>query len=280
MKKILVTGSGSYLGQSFVRYMCQWSEEYQVDAVSTSNGDWQRKDFSGYDAVYCTAGLAHIRETAENRSLYKQINCDLACMLAEKSRNSGVRQFIYLSSMSVYGLLSGVITPDTRPKPTTAYGRSKLLAEERLIALSDDTFTVTVLRPPMVYGKDCKGNFQAVLKLVRKISVFPLCQNSRSMIYVDHLSAFVKRMIDDGRGGVFFPQNREYVTTSRMAELIAQGLGKSLHLSRMVGVGVRLLQPVVPIVRKAFGDLYYKNTETLDFSYCTLTFEETIRRSI
>ncbi len=280
MKRILVAGSGSYLGRSFLAYMAQWPEEYQVDAVSTSNGDWRKKDFSGYDAVYCTAGLAHVRETAENRPLYQQVNCDLACMLAEKSKRSGVRQFIYLSSMSVYGAASGAVTPETRPAPVNAYGRSKLLAEERLNALSGDAFTVTLLRPPMVYGKGCKGNFQAVLKLVRKLPLFPLCRNARSMLYVDHLSAFVKRMVDDERGGLVFPQNREYVTTSHMAELIAKDLNKSLYLSRLAGFGVTLLRPVVPMARKAFGDLYYKNTEELDFSYCTLPFEETIRRSI
>lgn len=280
MKRILVAGAGSYLGRAFARYMSQWPEAYRVDRVRTSDGSWREKDFSGYDVVYCVAGIAHIKETPENAHLYQEVNCDLAAALAEKSKVAGVRQFLYLSSMSVYGLTTGVITPETRPSPNTAYGRSKLAAEERLAALADGTFTVAILRPPMVYGKDCKGNFQTVLKLVKKLPFFPLCENARSMLYVDHLSAFVKLLVDRELGGLFFPQNRDYVQTSHMASLMADALGKPLRLSRLAGLGVRVLCPLVPMARKAFGSLVYRDTEAFDFCYCETPFDETIRRSV
>lgn len=280
MKRILVTGSRSYLGNAFARYMSRWPEVYQVDRVGTSDGSWREKDFSGYDAVYCVAGIAHVKETPENAHLYQKVNCDLAAALAEKSKAAGVRQFLYLSSMSVYGLTTGLITPETRPSPNTAYGRSKLAAEERLTALEDASFAVAILRPPMVYGKDCKGNFQTVLKLVKKLPLFPMCENSRSMLYVDHLNAFVKLLVDQELGGLFFPQNRDYVQTSRMATLMAETLGKPLRLSGLMGLGVRMLCPLTPVARKAFGSLVYQGTERFDFCYCTIPFEDTVRMSV
>ena len=70
----------------------------------------------------------------------------------------GVKQFIFLSSISVYGLDTGVINEETPLNPRTHYGKSKLEAEQKLQKLADKTFNITILRPPMVYGKNCKGN--------------------------------------------------------------------------------------------------------------------------
>lgn len=159
MKKILITGANSYIGTSFEKYMAQWPEKYQVDTVDMIDGTWREKDFSGYDTVFHVAGIAHQKETQENAELYYKINRDLAFDTAVKAKTDGVKQFIFLSSMSVYGLETGVITKETVPTPKSNYGKSKLQAEELLNGLADETFKVAILRPPMVYGKGCKGNY-------------------------------------------------------------------------------------------------------------------------
>ena len=100
--------------------------------------------------------------------LYYRVNRDLAVKAARKARAEGVRQFILMSSMSVYGTDTGVITPETVPQPVSFYGKSKLAAEELIQKEADEHFRVCILRPPMVYGPGCKGNFQTVVKLVKK----------------------------------------------------------------------------------------------------------------
>lgn len=242
MKKILITGANSYIGISFENTMKQF-EDYSVDTVDMIGGGWKAKSFAGYDAVFHVAGIAHIKETKENSHLYYDVNRDLAIETAKKAKAEGVKHFVFLSSMSVYGKDTGVITKQTLPRPKSSYGKSKLLAEEGLNALEGDGFVVSVIRPPMVYGKGCKGNFNTLKKLALKLPAFPYLQNERSMIYIENLSLFIKMMIDNPVNGVFFPQNREPVKTVRMAELIAEAEEK-VPEKPAVGAGGSDIAPV------------------------------------
>ena len=149
MKKIIITGANSYIGTSFESYMKQFAEEYSVDTVDMIDGTWREKSFADYDVVFHVAGIAHRKETKENAELYYKVNRDLAIDVAAKAKADGVKQFVFLSSMSVYGMESGVITRDTVPLPKSNYGKSKLQAEEGIIPLADNSFAVAVIRPPM-----------------------------------------------------------------------------------------------------------------------------------
>lgn len=280
MKKILITGSGSYIGESFKEYLKQYGEEYSTDTLDMQREDWREHDFSGYDVVYHVAGIAHRKETSENAHLYYEVNRDLALEVARKAKREGVSQLIFLSSMSVYGIERGVITPDTPLAPKSNYGRSKMEAEEGMAELASEDFAICTLRPPMVYGKGCKGNFVSVVSLVRKLPFFPRVENRRSMIYIDNLSSFVKMAIDRELSGLYFPQNREYMNTSQMAMGIAEGLGKKCRLSRLLGFGVKLLMPFVSMAKKGFGTLIYENTESLDFEYIVISAEDGVKKSV
>lgn len=280
MKRILITGAQSYIGTSFENYIGKWPEEYSVDTVDMIDGTWREKDFSEYDVVFHVAGIAHKKETKDNASLYYKVNRDITVETAMKAKESGVKQFIFLSSMSVYGMNTGSITKETAPIPKSNYGKSKLQAEEGIIALSDGCFKASVLRPPMVYGKGCKGNFQTVVSIVKKLPVFPKIKNERSMIYIDNLSSFVKLCIDKQLDGIYFPQNKEYVMTVDMAKNIAIKLEKKRYFSYLLGFGVFLFRPFVSAAKKAFGTLKYIDTEEFDFSYCVVDNDESIRRSI
>ena len=280
MKKILITGSGSYIGGRFEEYIAQFGGEYAVDTLDMQREDWSKQSFAGYDTVYHVAGIAHRKETIENAELYYKVNRDLALEVARKAKSEGVSQFIFLSSMSVYGVERGVITPETAPAPKSNYGRSKLEAELGMSELSSEDFKICVLRPPMVYGKGCKGNFGSVISLTSKLPFFPKVNNRRSMIYVDNLSSFVKLAIDRELSGLFFPQNREYMNTSQMAKGIAQGIGKKCRLSRLLGFGVKLLIPFISVAKKGFGTLIYENTEVLDFEYIVISAEDSVKLSV
>lgn len=279
MKKILITGANSYIGTSFEDYISKL-DDYQVDTVDMMDNLWKEQDFSSYDVVFHVAGIAHIKEIPEIESLYYKVNRDLVIDVAKKAKNSGVKQFVFLSSMSIYGLTSGIITPNTVPNPNTYYGKSKLQAEVGLQLLRDDSFKISVLRPPMVYGKNCKGNFQSLIKIAKKVSFFPYVNNQRSMIYIDNLSSFVKKAIDEELDGIFFPQNKEYVNTSNLEKLIANSMNKKMIIVKSTYPLIMLLRKFIVQADKAFGTLIYKDTEQFDFSYNVVNFEETIRKSV
>ena len=279
MKKILITGANSYIGTSFEDYISKL-DDYQVDTVDMMDNLWKEQDFSSYDVVFHVAGIAHIKEIPEIESLYYEVNRDLVIDVAKKAKNSGVKQFVFLSSMSIYGLTSGIITPNTVPNPNTYYGKSKLQAEVGLQLLRDDSFKISVLRPPMVYGKNCKGNFQSLIKIAKKVSFFPYVNNQRSMIYIDNLSSFVKKAIDEELDGIFFPQNKEYVNTAKLEKLIANSMNKKMIIVKSTYPLIMLLRKFIVQADKAFGTLIYKDTEQFDFSYNVVNFEETIRKSV
>lgn len=255
-KRILVAGAGSYIGQSFIEYMSQF-RNYVVDDIKTTDSDWKKADFSKYDAVYDVAGIAHIKETAENEHLYYEVNRDLAVELAKKAKSEGVKQFIYLSSMSVYGLTVGSINGDTPVNPTNAYGKSKLEAEQLLWQLNDENFTVGLVRPPMVYGEGCKGNYQTLKKFAIKVGFFPEYDNERSMIYIDNLSAAIRGIIHNNEPGLFFPQDLEYVRTFDMVKTITENSGKKLYSTKLINIPIRLLTKRITLIGKVFGTLIY-----------------------
>lgn len=268
MKRILITGANSYIGTSFERYVKEnYPDDYQIDTVDMIDGSWKQKNFACYDSVFHVAGIAHQKETKRNAHSYYEVNRDLAIETAKKAKAEGVKQFIFLSSMSVYGMETGVITKETQPNPKSHYGKSKWQAEQEIAPMETDSFKVCILRPPMVYGKGCKGNFNGVCRLVRKLPIFPRVMNQRSMVYIDNLSSFAKMCVDNEICGVYFPQNREYVSTMDMAKGIAESMGKKIYFEFLTGLGVCVLRLVYPTAKKGFGSLIYKDTEDFDFSY-------------
>ncbi len=273
MKKILITGANSYIGTSFENFIKErFSAEYSVDTVDMIDGSWREKDFSEYDAVFHVAGIAHQKETKENAESYYKVNRDLAEETAKKAKAEGVSQFVFLSSMSVYGKDTGVITKETVPTPVSNYGKSKLEAEERICALRSEGFKVAVLRPPMVYGEGCKGNYQVIVKIVKKLPFFPNVNNKRSMINVDNLSSFVEMAVREELDGLYFPQNKDYVSTKNLAKNIAAAMNKKIYMSFLCGLAVYIFRPFVKKLKKAFGSLTYVGTEEFDFSYCITEF--------
>lgn len=272
MKRVLITGKNSYIGTSVESWL---SSEYIIDTVDMMDICWKKKDFSQYDVVFHVAGIAHIKETKKNRSLYFEVNRDLAYDTAMKAKKEGVKQFVFLSSMSVYGIIKGVIDRNTLVNPNSAYGESKYEAEKLLKQLEDESFVVAIIRPPMVYGKGCKGNYSKLAALALKTPIFPNINNKRSMIYIDNLSEFVKQLIDNSSGGVFLPQNADYVNTSEMVKLIAEAHGKRVKMTKCLNPLLRFLN--ISIVNKVFGDLVYEKSISWNIDF--ISFKDSITRS-
>lgn len=274
-KKILITGKNSYIGRSFIEYCEKNQIDFDIDELDVHGDEWKDHDFSLYDSVFHVAGIAHIKETKENEEIYYKVNRDLAFEIAQKSKIDGVKQFVFLSTMSVYGIDTGVIKEDTPTKPKNAYGKSKLEAEILIEYLQDTTFYIAIVRPPMVYGKGCKGNYQKLAKLARITPVFPDIDNKRSMIYIDNLSGFIKVIIDNESAGLFLPQNIEYVKTSEMVQLIADEHEKKVHMTKFFNPIIRKLNH--SLVDKVFGNLAYDLKLSGDLkNYNKTNFEQSI----
>lgn len=271
MKRVLITGAGSYIGTSVEQWLNQWPNAYQVDTIDMIDGFWREKSFSGYDAVFHVAGIAHAdvgKVSETKKAFYYKVNTELAVETAKKAKVDGIQQFIFMSSAIVYGESAPigkkkVITRDTIPSPANFYGDSKLQAENRILPLANEKFRVVILRPPMIYGKGSKGNYPLLSKLAKKLPVFPDIKNERSMLYVDNLCEFIRLMIENEESGVFFPQNEEYVQTSQMVKLIASISGKKIRIWRIMNPLIILLGKfpgkMGGMVNKAFGNMVYDN---------------------
>lgn len=286
MKKILITGADSYIGCSVENWLSRFPEEFAVDTVDMKNKSWKSKSFAGYDTVFHVAGIAHVSADPKLKELYFSINRDLAVETAKKAKKDGVKQFIFMSSIIVYGNSARIgkerwISLKTKESPADFYGQSKLEAERGLKPLSDDNFRVAIIRPPMIYGKGSKGNYPRLSALARKVPVFPDIQNHRSMLHIDNLCEFVRLLIEYRCGGTFYPQNREYVTTSKMVKSIAAFHHKKLRLTRLFNPVLMLSGRFVGIVNKVFGSMAYEKemSNYWDNQYCVVDFAESIKRT-
>lgn len=263
-KNILILGAGSYIGENIKDYLqsCDSSGSYIVDVIETKGLNPVPDIFKGYDVVINTAGVAHRKETNENRSLYYEVNRDLSVNIAKAAKEAEVKQLILLSSMSVYGMTIGHITKGTVPYPSTAYGESKLSADEAIEEMADEKFKVVILRPPMVYGKGCKGNYQILRSFALKSPIFPAYKNERSMIFIGNLCEYIKRILDIEEAGLFFPQNDEYVQTLEMVNEIVKNNGKKMHKACIFNPIIKIFP--LDVFKRVFGTLTYEKSDLIN----------------
>ena len=268
-KRVLITGKDSFIGNSLIRYAKTHYPNIAFDVLDMRTPAWKNHDFSQYESVFHVAGLAHLEIAAKQMDIkdqYYQINTDLAFETARYAKQKKVKQFIFMSSMSIYGVSAPYgkfhrITRFTLPAPATFYGDSKWQADRAVRAMEDDAFHVAVLRPPMVYGQGCKGNYPLLQKLAHKLPVFPNVHNERSMIYIDNLCEFVCHLILSGENGIYFPQNPQYTRTADMVKLLGKAEGKNIRLLSILNPCVKLASwvpgKIRMLVNKAFGNCCY-----------------------
>jgi UDP-glucose 4-epimerase len=148
------------------------------------DGSWKNHDFFQYDVVFHVAGIAHVSSDPKLEDLYYKVNRDLTVQTAAKAKAEGVSQFIFMSSIIVYGdggTKKVVIDSNTVPNPSNFYGDSKLQAENGIKPMQTEEFNIAIIRPPMIYGNGSKGNYPRLARLAKKHS-FPISQK-RSTAY-------------------------------------------------------------------------------------------------
>jgi nucleoside-diphosphate-sugar epimerase len=255
--KILITSKNGYIATNLYNWLIKIHPYFQIEKKSIRNG--LIPSLKKYDVVIHTAGLVHKNELMTPLSTYLKVNRDLTIELANNCKENGVKHFIFLSSMSVYGVPANldkkvIITKDTPLNPSTSYGKSKLLAETGLLALESPYFKVAILRPPMVYGLGAPGNYKYLSAIAKTTPIFPLIENERSILNISNLCQIINLIITFKSTGLFFPQDLDYMNTSNLVRSLSEK-GKFLYMSQILGTGVKILD--ISIIRKIFGNLVY-----------------------
>lgn len=266
MINLLITGANSYIGNELICYLDK--EQINVDVVDVKDPKWTTKDFKSVDTIIHLAGIVHKKKKEVNDELYFQINRDLSYKVACKAKNEGIKHFIFISTMAVYGLNGKIgeaenITTDTICSPTTPYGLSKLQAEQLITELEDEHFIITIVRPPMVYGKNAKGNYNYLKQWTKYIGISPSLDNQRSMIYIDNLCEVLEEIILNHTGGIICPQNREYVSTKELMRQIANCHQYHFITWNWLNRPISVIGKHIGVIQKIFGNLTY----SLDLAY-------------
>lgn len=285
MKRILITGKDSYIGRSTKMWLERMPGKYQVDEIDVKNGTWKETDFKPYDCVFHVAGIVHQKQAPDE--LYMAINYKLAVDVLKKAIQDGVGQFIFMSSGAVYAQSDKrhgriVLDENSSMQPCTVYGKSKMLAENEMYKIAEDSeIRLAILRPPTVYGYNAKGNYKALSALAQKTIFFPEVKNIRSMIYIENLCEFVRLVIDNDAAGSFLPQNREYVNISNMVKTIGEAHGKEVKLIPVCDGIIDFLGSHINVINKVFGTNYYEKhgRDYFDGKYQVVDFISSIYRS-
>ena len=282
MKRVLITGAGSFVGESVRKYILETSSDFEIDAVDTMDDHWKEADFTKYDVVYHVAGIAHVDPKPEMAPLYYKVNRDLTIEIARHAKSQGVKQFVFMSSRIVYhaskSLKGNVTRPETQPAPNDFYGDSKLQAENGLHELECESFKICILRPPMIYGPGNKGNLPRLGWLATKLPVFPAWHNKRSMLHVNNLAEFVKQIILREMSGTFFPQNAELADTVEIVRHFAKENHHKIWITKLLNPFVWLGSFFLPAIPKMFADSYYvPEMSQYEFDYQVVGFEESLK---
>lgn len=264
--QILVTGASGFVGTNLIK---NWSDEGQLIPCSLQNGIGKLSNkLKNIDTIIHLAGIAHRMEKT-NDEIYFQVNEELTVDFASLAKTCGVSHFIFLSTVKVYGdkVLEQTVTEDTQCEPTDAYGQSKLNAENKLKALEDDRFIVSIIRPPLIFGAGVKGNLLRLMKLAGKPIPMPLggIQNHRAMISIDNLNAMINKLIKIQASGIFLPQEDDEISTSYLISEIRYAMGfNSSRLFTLPALMVKILKFINPeIHQRLYGSLHIDNHKSL-----------------
>ena len=269
--RILITGKHSYIGNSVKAWLNDKEPSFIVDEISLRNVVLKNITFNNYDVVFHVAGIAHISANKKMIPEYFRINRDLAIEVANKAKLEGVRQFIFTSSMAIYGddRPIGDFRPIdiTRPSPTNAYGQSKLEADLAIQKLQDKNFNVSILRIPMVYGVNSKGNFHKLFAISNKIGIFPKIRNVRSALHINNLSKLVNLIINNKISGVLYPQDQKYFNTNEFIQKYRESLGKKTFFLPFSSFFFMVISIFNQSINKIYGNKYYETKVSILHSH-------------
>ncbi len=275
--KILITGKHSKIGVAFQEYIHEkyLNFDYQIDSISLRTDEWKQIDFSVYDVLLHCAGIYHAPE--QRYSYYEEINVKLTEAVGRKSLDSGIRQFIYLSTMDIYNFqTNGRITLETEPDPQTLYGKSKLAAENVLKEIFHNRNTkLAIVRCCPVLGKNAESQLEGYRKAFR-FPIFPLMftEDKRSILHIDTLCELLRQIIDSRSSGFFFPQNLPPLSVAEILHTIKKCSNAKTLLMNLP----KFLWFNIKPFKRIYGSSYYtpKMSNHFDGKYIKKTSQEVI----
>lgn len=267
--KLLITGASGFVGSYFIN---KYKDKYDIKTFSFLNDDLSALDMAGVDVVVHLSALVH-RKGGASKEEYKQVNVTQTLELAKKAKESGVKQFVFMSTVKVYGeetdglprfARNDKYTENSECHPEDEYGKSKLRAEQELLKLESEDFIVSIVRTPIVYGFGVKANIKNLVNLVSKVPVLPFggIENRRSMVYVGNLCHLVDVVIEQEKSGVFLASDDEPLSTTKLIELIAKELNKKVYLIKipLFETLLKLFKP--SFYKRLYGSLEVDNSQT------------------
>jgi len=263
MKKILITGSTGFIGSYFIK---KYSIKYNINKFSFRNDDFYKLDLNHTSTVLHLSALVHQMHGASEDE-YERINVTQTLALAKRAKKSGVQEFVFISSVKVYGEeSSSVYTEQTPLHPQDAYGKSKQKAELKLLQLEDKNFRVAIIRTPIVYGYGVKANIKSLVSLVSKISILPFggIANRRSMLYIGNLCHLIEAIIDKNVSGIYLASDDQPLSTTEFIELISEALGRKTYMLQIPFFPqlLKLLKP--SFYQRLYGSLELDARNTKD----------------
>ncbi|KLD99954.1 NAD-dependent epimerase/dehydratase family protein [Aliarcobacter butzleri] len=259
--KLLITGSNGFIGNYFIN---NYKSKYNIKTFSFLKDDINTLDCNTIDIVFHLSALVHQMGGASARE-YEKINVTQTLQLAKKAKESGVKHFVFMSTVKVYGEETNrKYTENTVCNPEDDYGKSKLKAEYELQKLEDENFEISIIRTPIVYGYGVKANIKNLINLVDKVPVLPFgkIKNKRSMVYIGNLCHLVDEIITQEKKGIFLASDDEPLSTSKLIELIAKNLDKKIYLIKIpfFATLLKILKP--SFHKRLYGSLEVDNNIT------------------
>lgn len=263
MKRILITGAGSFVGANFKKY----SRFENIYEVSLLDSEPETINFRNFDIVLHLAAIVHQPRKIKDEE-YFRVNRDLCLRVAELSKKAGIKQFIFLSSFSVYGEFtkgSELRNEKSECFPENAYGKSKFAAEKGLLELADDNFKVSIIRTPLIYGEGAKANMISFIKLIDSFPVLPFnkIENKRNFTFVENLVGFIDKIIEKNASGIFIAMDENAISTTDLVRYISKHLGKRIIVFKMPQICIRIGHIFIPnIFDRLYGSSEFENNRT------------------
>jgi UDP-glucose 4-epimerase len=259
--KILITGKKSYIGNSFKTWINKQDKNLIVDQISLRENKLDSISFGSHDVILHVVGIAHISSNKKLIPEYFRVNRDLAIETAKKAKKEGVKQFILTSSMTIFGddlPIGNYNSIDlTKLKPTNAYGKSKLEADLAIQKMTDTSFKVVILRIPMVYGKNSKGNLPKLEKIASKLLFYPKITNIRSVLNIDNLSRLIHQIVLKNISGVFYPQDKTFFDTNKFIKALRLKKNKRTIILPFTKYLIKLMAFFIKSINKIYGNKFY-----------------------
>lgn len=277
---MLITGANSYVGTNVEKWLMREPDKYYVETLDMKEPNWKDFDFTGFDVVFHVAGIVHIRESRKTKELIFNVNYKLAVEVAEKAKREMIKQFIYMSTLSVYSRRTALIDKNTIPKPDSFYGQSKLLAENSIRELFDKEKGLTIIRPPMIYGINSPGNFKHLVFIAQKMKIFIKTYNNKSLLFIENFCSFLEYALNQNLNGIYHPNDVFNYRPSDIIDRISRKFSKKIIFIPGVSLIFKLI-PIRILSKFLSTQLISSDIDKVDYSNILLySGEETIERCV